>query len=115
MNDLGFSSTLELLLRFSCGAMAMALATAITVMVTVTVTLGLLPASGAIAATSRPDPSDSPAMARWVASQSDWGVLRYLCRMSFLSPEILQITASGRKNDLFILYEFLMIETIINL
>lgn len=41
----------------------------------VAILLALLSAYGAVATTSRPDPSDSPAMARWLVSQSDWGVL----------------------------------------
>ena len=33
----------------------------------------------AIAPTSaRPDPDDAPAMARWLVSHNNWGVLRYL-------------------------------------
>lgn len=46
--------------------MAMKMVMAVVVMVMV---------SGVTCGSSRPDPSDSPAMARWLVSQSDWGVL----------------------------------------
>jgi len=52
--------------------MAMAMAK---VLVTMVVMLLATCASEAVASSLRPSPSDSPAMARWLVSQSDWGVL----------------------------------------
>lgn len=48
--------------------------------VTITITLAMLVicASGAVPGSSRPDPSDAPATARWLVAQSAWGVLRYV-------------------------------------
>uniref|UniRef100_A0A7I4C232 CREG-like beta-barrel domain-containing protein n=1 Tax=Physcomitrium patens TaxID=3218 RepID=A0A7I4C232_PHYPA len=45
--------------------------------VTITITLAMLVicASGAVPGSSRPDPSDAPATARWLVAQSAWGVL----------------------------------------
>jgi hypothetical protein len=71
--DLGVCRALEVM-RFSLREMAVAMA--------ISVALVLFSASGAVATTSRPDPSDSPAMARWLVSQSDWGVLRYAQSLS---------------------------------